>query len=1025
MNAFPTPAAFRQLPPDPAAAPAPCGVATCCESILDALPALVALLDARGVIVGVNRAWHAFMTDNGLQLPDAGLGQAFPELCERLCELAGQDPSAGRAVRDVLEGRVAQSTVEYRCPLTLEERWFRVSVNAAEVRGGRGAAMMYVDITEHRLAERALRTSEAVHREIAEQLGQILDFSVDVICALDAEGRFLRVSESCRKVWGYEPAEMVGRSYREFVFAGDLEATREVAARVASGEPVRDFENRWRRKDGSCGHMSWSSQWSPEAQAFFSIARDRSDAHLMRQAHQMLNERLRTTVENMSDGFATLDRHWRITYMNKACERQLARRFDSVAGRNVWDEFPEAAGTRFQAEYERAMATGEPRIFEEYYAPLDLWLEVRALPTADGLALYFRDDNERRRARQALVESEERFKLVASMTTDAIWDWNVQRGTIWWSQGVEVLFGSPCARAIAQPDWWSGRIHPDDHDEAVASLQLALLADDSQWSAEYRFRRADGTYALVLDRALVIRDETRRAVRMVGAMADLTTQREFEERMRERSALLDNARDAIHVRSLEHRIEYWNRSAEALYGWSAEEAIGRSAPELFQGDPERHREACERLLRDGEFVGELEKARRDGRRLVVEARWTLLRDAHSRPTRVLVMEADVTERRLFERELMRSQRLDSLGTLAGGIAHDLNNVFTPILMSASLLEHPAARAEDGELVAAIRKSAQRGADMVRQLVSFARGADGHRSVFAPARTLGEVARIVRDTFPKDIAVRLAVVPELHAVEGDPTQLHQVLLNLCVNARDAMPAGGRLEIRARNETVRAPIPAAGGEVAPGEQVVIEVEDTGCGMGPGLLDRIFDPFFTTKEPGRGSGLGLSTSLAILRSHGGAIEVRSEPGAGSVFRVRLPAAVGAACEDAAESEGAPRGSGQAILVVDDEPDILDAARRALEAHGYRVLCAHDGAEAVAEYARRVDGIDLALVDMVMPVMDGPATVQVLKKMNPALRVLATSGFATRARVAKASEAGLEAMLPKPYTVDELLRAVARALA
>jgi PAS domain S-box-containing protein len=507
---------------------------------------------------------------------------------------------------------------------------------------------------------------------------------------------------------------------------------------------------------------------------------------------------------------------------------------------------------------------------------------------------------------------------------------------------------------------------------------------------------------------------------------DVSARRDAERQLREQASLLDKARDAILVRDLEHTILYWNESAERLYGWSAGDVLGRSVVDILYPDAGPFLEAMALLQQAGEWQGELHHVTRSGEHLVVEARWTLVRDADDAPLRVLSIGTDVTERKRIEAQFLRAQRLESLGTLAGGIAHDLNNVLAPIMMSIDLLA--ADETDPGHLamLGTIEASARRGADMVRQILSFARGMEGRRIDLQPSYLLRDIEKIANEAFPKNITARCEVAPEVWNVAGDPTQLHQVLLNLSVNARDAMATGGRLYLRAANVTLDDQFAASQLDGQAGPYVVLEVEDTGCGMPPGVVDRIFEPFYTTKDLDKGTGLGLSTTLAIVKSHGGFIRVYSEPGHGSTFRVFLPALTDRITEQAPPVVGAdlPRGRGEAVLVVDDEDAIRDVTRQTLEAHGYVVRLAADGAEAVVHHVSRAGEIDIILADMMMPVMDGRSTVHALRSLNPNVRIIATSGLSGNAQRAAQADMGSVPFLTKPFTADTLLRAIREAL-
>lgn len=489
----------------------------------------------------------------------------------------------------------------------------------------------------------------------------------------------------------------------------------------------------------------------------------------------------------------------------------------------------------------------------------------------------------------------------------------------------------------------------------------------------------------------------------------------------EKASLLDLSRDAIMVCGLDHRVTYWNKSAERLYGWTSGEAVGRMRTELKDLNSDVFLQACEKVIQSGEWDGELQQVTKDGRRLVVEARWTLLRDASGQPRSILVINTDITERKKVEEQLLRAQRMESLGTLAGGIAHDLNNALTPIMMSIELLklhEHDSARMG---VLATIENSARRGADMVRQVLSFSRGVEGQRVEVQAGHLLKGVEKIAGETFEKNIRVSTQIPADLWVVQGDPTQIHQMLLNLCVNARDAMPGGGAINIKASNHQLDAQCASMISGAKPGPFLLIEIEDTGSGMPPEVVDRIFEPFFTTKEQGKGTGLGLSSALAIIKSHQGFIRVSSELDKGSKFQVYLPAQMtltGGENQPPPEQPVMTRGHGELVLLIDDEDAVRKITGQTLESFGYRVLPAADGVEASTLYAEHKDKISVVLTDMMMPVMDGPATIQVLMRMNPQVRIIAASGLSVKDMVAKATNAGVKHFIPKPYTAETLLQ-------
>ena len=609
-------------------------------------------------------------------------------------------------------------------------------------------------------------------------------------------------------------------------------------------------------------------------------------------------EQLAETFETMSDAAYVLDSDWNFTFLNRRAEVLMHRGRGELLGRNVWDEFPEAADSELFDVFHRALEEGTTEHIDEFFfEPFDTWFTITVNPSSNGLAVYFRDVTASHEARRLLVQQAE---------------------------------------------------------------------------------------------------------------------------------LLDAAQDAIMVCDADGTVRFWNRGAERIYGWTAEEAVGSKIRALMSNDS-RSGEAVQVVLRDGHWSGELVHPTRDGGTVTIAGRWTLASDAEGRPSAVLVINTDVTEQRRVEQQLMRSQRLESIGTLASGISHDLNNMLLPISLAAGLLADELDSADDLSLVRTIESNALRGGELVSKVLSFARGFGGERVHVDVIDVLDGVAAMVRDTFPKNVTFSLGVADDVPAVFADPTQLQQVVLNLVVNARDAMPDGGDLAITTGVDEIDEVSLAGMPECEPGRYVVVDVEDSGIGMAADVLDRIFDPFFTTKPLGSGTGLGLATTRKILRDHRGFVRVYSEPGRGSRFRIGLPGANPPPVEpDAVEQRLAPppRGDGQLVLVVDDEPAIRTMVARTLEAAGYRVVTAGDGAEAIEVFAREAASVSVAVVDMMMPVMDGPATITALREIDPGVAVIAVSGLASNQALVPGAEGDRQSFLPKPFTSHQLLTTLAHAL-
>ncbi len=513
---------------------------------------------------------------------------------------------------------------------------------------------------------------------------------------------------------------------------------------------------------------------------------------------------------------------------------------------------------------------------------------------------------------------------------------------------------------------------------------------------------------------------------IIGTGIDITERKQSERKIAEQAAFLDKARDAIQVRDLEGRILFWNEGAERVYGWKSEEVVGRPIIELLYRDPKKFQEVNGLTISQGEWHGELQHLTRGRGEITVEARWTLIRDDRGEPKSILAINTDITEKKKIEAQFMRAQRMESIGTLAGGIAHDLNNILAPIMMSIEMLKETSTDPQADRILETIQVSAQRGADIVRQVLSFARGLEGERIEIQPRHLMNDLQRIIKDTFPKDIDLSFTIAPDTWTILGDPTQIHQVLLNLCVNARDAMPNGGTLSVEMENRELDEHYAAMNLQAKAGSYLKISVTDSGIGIPPELVDKIFEPFFTTKDLNKGTGLGLSTVMAIVKSHEGVINVYSELGSGTTFTVDLPALTGSDPQwtEPLGQDRLPRGKGETVLIADDEASIISITGQTLQAFGYRVLTAIDGAEAVAVYAQHQEEIAVVLSDMAMPVMDGPATIHAIMRINPKVKIIAASGLNVDGRVTRAAGVGVKHFLTKPYTAGTLLKMIRTVL-
>ena len=889
----------------------------------------------------------------------------------------------------------------------------------------------FQDITARKEAEASAEESERRFRHLAESMPMIVwtarpDGTIDY-----ANQRLFEMTEA-------NPEENPHTRWQHFVHPEDLDGCLRRWQECVAKETPYDTEYRLRSREG--GAYRWIRvQAVPVRDASGEVVRwygTGMDIHAIKSLQEEATEaadRLTRTFESITDGFFTLDRDWKFTYINAELEAILGRKRESLLDGTLWNAFPDVCGTPFEQAYKQAMSQQETVRIEDYFAPMQQWLDIRIYPFDGGLSVFVRDVTQKR-------EDEEQMRLLAEavdnlndivIVTKAHPQDEPGPEIVFVNKAFERLTGYTAAEVIGKtPRILQG---PRTYPKARKRMRAALV-DGTPICEEVINYGKDGTEYLLDVAIQPVHDRAGELTHFVAIQRDITKERAVIDELREseerfRTLLEDIPTVAVQGYGLDGSVHYWNKASESLYGYTREEALKSNILDLII-PPDLHDDVRSAIaaIQNGEDripVGELSLLRKDGSRVDVLSSYAVLRRS-GRPVELFSLDLDLTERKKLEAQFLRAQRMESLGTLAGGIAHDLNNILSPIMMGASLLRELDEEEKLHPIIDNIQQSAGRGRALVKQVLSFARGADGARVTVRIDGLVREVEAIVENTFPKNIVFERNVPAEVWAVKGDPTQLNQVLLNLCVNARDAMPEGGRLRVRAENMRIDRQYAAMFTDARPGPYVIIEVCDDGCGMKREVIDRIFEPFFTTKEFGEGTGLGLSTALGIVRGHGGFVNVYSEVGKGSRFKIFLPAQTenASAPEDRADTPDIPRGNGERILIVDDEEPIRNMTRETLEAFGYTVITAEDGAQATGIVASRKDEIDLVLTDIMMPVMDGVALIRALHRIVPDLPIIAASGLKTNGSLARAEECGVRHFLQKPYTAETILRTVHAAL-
>lgn len=746
------------------------------------------------------------------------------------------------------------------------------------------------------------------------------------------------------------------------------------------------------------------------------------------------DEQFYNTFEQSGIGMAVISPDGRWLRVNQALCEMLGVTPDELIG------FPTEARTHpddvpADREAIRLLLAGECRTYtvEKRYLTRSggvLWAlaTVSLAPAVEGAPAHLiagiQDITERKEAEAALRTSEERYRLVAQASSEVVWDWDLTSDQVTWDEGTPPLLDYQRSELGTTAHWWYERLHPEDRERVVGSLDAAIRQGETVWSEEYRFRRADGSYAEVQDRARIVHDETDTPVRVISAMADLSQGRRSERRLQQ---VLDAFPQGVWIVDREGRVVVDNAAARTIWGpmrhANVDQLAGFAPLWAASGQPVEPTEwGAASVLRTGQGVFEQEvtvDVPGSGRRTIVNTA-VPLHDSEGRMVGAINLSDDVTARRAESSAAARQEarereadKMEAIGRLAGGVAHDFNNLLTGILTYCELVLQELRQSDPirGD-VEQIQNAGRRAAGLTRQLLAFSRRQVLQPRVVSLNALATELEPMLSRLLGGEIALDLLLDPLAGNVMVDPGQMEQVLVNLVTNAREAMPRGGRVTITTGNVELEVPY------------VTISVKDTGSGIDPAIRPHIFEPFFTTKQRASSSGLGLSTVLGIVEQSGGHITVESEPGQGAEFTIYLPRYLGSEPAQSIVSREVAQGGSETLLLVEDEATVRASVRRLLEWHGYRVIEAGTGAEALRIYEENPGAIDLVLTDVVMPEMGGQELVERIRSRNPDLRVVYMSGYAERALAVNGPFPGATGFVEKPFTVESLMRRVREVL-
>ncbi len=896
--------------------------------------------------------------------------------------------------------------------------WTRHSVSATHAAGGEIDTLMVVaeDITERKKAEEVLLLRQT-------ELQALFDLMPAMVWFKDTANGVLRVNQRAANATGKPVEEIEGRSMHDLYpqeaakyYADDLEVIQSRAPKLGIIEKLRGADNRelWVQTD--------KVPVCDKAGNVIGIVVMVQDITERKQAEAGLRyseERLRLITDLVPHGIFAKDAAGRHIFANPALAEMAGMSVEEMIGKDDFD----LVASREEAEAYRAadravMQSGSKMVISEesrtdrsgrtrflHTIKIPFTVPETGEPAVLGVCM---DITERRQAEEKL----NLFRTLVDGSPDAIEVIDPETG-----QFIDVN-ATGCARlGYSREEMLSLKVADIDIEKDYRPLWPTVVEEIKKAGFAAilgRHRRKDGSTFPVEVNARYI--NINRGY-MVAVVRDITERKRNEGRIRR---LVDSNVQGVFFWNTNGQIKEANEAFLGLVGYTREDLKAGHLSWATMTPPEwveRDQRALNQCATGGVCESyEKEYIRKDGTRVPVLIGAAMFED---NPDDGVCFVVDLTERKKLEQQFLRAQRMESIGTLASGVAHDLNNILAPIMMSIEILKSMSDSPQAREILATLEVSAKRGADIVRQVLTFARGVEGERVEIQPKHLLKDLEHIIKDTFPKDIRLQFSIPSDTWTILGDPTQVHQVLLNLCVNARDAMPNGGTLTVAIENCALDDHYVAMNTQAKAGRYVKISVTDTGMGIPPAIVNKIFEPFFTTKELNKGTGLGLSTVMAIVKSHEGTINVYSEPGKGTTFKVYLLATDLASDGQNKQATQATtlRGNGEMILVVDDEASILSITGKTLQAFGYRVLTAPNGAEAVALYAQNQNEIAVVLTDMMMPVMDGPATIYALMKIHPAVKIIAASGLTANGSGNKSPGQHIKHFLTKPYTADALL--------
>lgn len=889
------------------------------------------------------------------------------------------------------------------------------------------------DITEQKEAEGRLHQS-AQQRELVFQSVPIIFYTADISQNVNTTW----ISDQVKSITGFAPPVFLNNDnfWESRLHPEDKEKVLSEFYSVLSGGKA-STEYRWKCADGKyrwfTDQVNIFYDHNNQPQEIIGIWLDITNRKESEAALEKSEERYKALVESSRDLIFQLSIEGKFLFVNSIgatvfnLDRQnvenyhLKDVFSSEVARFQMDTILRVIETKKALYIEHPFTVkNEPKYYSTILVPI-INLE-KNVETIIGIG---RDITERKQSEEALRESEMKYRTLIETSPDGISLMNKSGQILFANNRKAQMFGYTDVEEIIGTSAFD--MFVPEHVEKAFAVQNHLMKVGFIADVEFMMQRRDGSRFVAEITASVVRDAEGSIVGIMDVMRDITERKQAEEQLRKLSRAIDQSPSAIIITDVEGNIEYVNPRFANLTGYEFAEVEGKNPKLLKSGEKskEEYKELWETILSGKEWRGEFRNKKKNGDLYWEGAVISPITNVNGKITHFVAVKEDITERKNLESQLLRAQRMESLGVLAGGIAHDLNNVLSPIMLSIDLLKDRATDDRSIRLLNTIESSAVRGKEIIKQVLTFARGLEGKKVTIQLKPILKEILHMLNETFPKSINISLDIREELWFVSGNITQIHQVLLNLCVNARDAMPQGGDLKLSASNMILDENYAGMNIDAKKGQYLKIGVRDTGIGIPAHLHDKIFEPFFTTKEVGKGTGLGLSTVHSIIKTHGGFIEFESEVSKGTTFNVYLPAVQSAETEKSESSSfRLPAGNGELIMVVEDENSILEITQQTLEYYNYKVVTARDGTEAISQFAAVGNDVKVVITDIMMPVLDGIATARTLRKLQPGVKIILTSGLKSIDPTTELSDLQVQAFLQKPYTAEKLLSTIYEVL-